>query len=153
MKILKYQDQAGMVGSWYQTNTQFELWTCQERQSQNLTRSLLLGYIHEWPIMCMQIIIIISITTSREECSVNSWYPPHLEGEISHKLPGVIEPPAVIKVESKKFFAHLSTVNFFFTSYHPYSPNYPIYPPTLLILQWQNLYLFLTLGRSISLLG
>ncbi len=56
----------------------------------------------------------------------------------------VIEPPAVRKVESKKFSAHPSTVNFFFTWYHPYSPNYPIYPPTLLILQWQNLYLFLT---------
>jgi hypothetical protein len=51
---------------------------------------------------------------------------------------------AVRKVESKKVFAHPSTVNFFFTFYHPYSPNYPIYPPTLLILQWQNLYLFLT---------
>jgi hypothetical protein len=25
----------------------------------------------------------------------------------------------------------------------PCSPNYPIYPPTPLILQWQNLYLFL----------
>jgi hypothetical protein len=37
----------------------------------------------------MQIIIIISITTSREECSVNSWYHPHLGEEISHKLPGV----------------------------------------------------------------
>jgi len=55
-----------------------------------LSRSLLLGYIYEWQIMCMQIIIIIiSIATSREECSVNSLYPPHLEGEISHKLRGV----------------------------------------------------------------
>jgi hypothetical protein len=56
----------------------------------------------------------------------------------------VIEHPAVRKVEWKKFFAHPSTVNLFFTLYRPYSPNYPIYPPTLLILQWQNLYLFLT---------
>jgi len=37
----------------------------------------------------MQIIIIISTTTSREESNVNSWYPPHPEGEISNKLPRV----------------------------------------------------------------
>ncbi len=44
----------------------------------------------------------------------------------------------------KKKIAHPPTINFFFTSYYHNSPNYPNYPPTPLILQWQNLYLFST---------
>ncbi len=35
----------------------------------------------------------------------------------------IIEPPAVRKVEPKKFFGHPPTVNFFFTLYQPCSPN------------------------------
>jgi hypothetical protein len=92
--------------------------------------------------------VCVSLVSERDFVLVKGWSDP---APMTAPVPfgmntiiPVIEPPAVRKVESKKFSAHPSTVNFFFTWYHPYSPNYPIYPPTLLILQWENLYLFLT---------
>jgi hypothetical protein len=37
----------------------------------------------------------------------------------------VIEPLAIKKVESKKVFAHLPTINLFFTLYYPAHPTTP----------------------------
>jgi hypothetical protein len=111
------------------------VWTWVNRQSHYATNCLLLfSLVHlcachirphrrlEWP--------------SPHDCTSSIW------DELVF-IP-VIKPPAVRKVESKKFFAYPPTINFLFTSHYPCSPNYPIYPPTPFILQWQNLYLFLT---------
>ncbi len=53
----------------------------------------------------------------------------------------VIEAPTVRKVELKKIWSPSNSQLFFHLI--PCSLNYPIYPPTPLNLQWQNLYLFL----------